>query len=250
MRITLNPEYEALRQFAGSLPRNFENGGTVVQDRRNTIKIFDIGGYCVNVKRYRRPVWINRVAYTFFRKPKSVRAYENAMRLRDKGFDTPAPVAHMEEYGHGLLSSSYFLSMQLKNVREIREYYHAKGKDAEPVLRAFARFSAALHESGILHLDYSPGNILITDGNGGPHFSLVDINRMKFTDVDMKAGCANFARLFEYDETIAVIAGEYAAARGMPVEKCLGFMLEYKHRFERRKLRKIRLKKILGIGGR
>lgn len=45
-------------------------------------------------------------------------------------------------------------------------------------MTAFAEFTARLHEAGILHLDYSPGNILYDKIGEEYHFSLVDINRM------------------------------------------------------------------------
>ena len=60
-------------------------------------------------------------------------------------------------------------------------------------MTAFAEFTARLHEAGILHLDYSPGNILYDKIGEEYHFSLVDINRMHFGEVDIKKGCANFA---------------------------------------------------------
>lgn len=47
-------------------------------------------------------------------------------------------------------------------------------------MTAFAEFTARLHEAGILHLDYSPGNILYDKIGEEYHFSLVDINRMHF----------------------------------------------------------------------
>ena len=80
-KIILNPQYKSLYTFIETLPQNFNAGGEIVQDRRNTIKKFKVNGLEINVKRYRVPIFINRIAYTFFRKSKACRAYNNAFEV-------------------------------------------------------------------------------------------------------------------------------------------------------------------------
>ena len=67
----------------------------------------------------------------------------------------------------------------------------------EDKLSAFARYTAALHKAGILHLDYSPGNILIHQNETNEYsFSLVDVNRMQLlSDIDCDMVCRNMCRL-------------------------------------------------------
>ena len=81
-------------------------------------------------------------------------------------------------------------------------------------MTAFAEFTARLHEAGILHLDYSPGNILYDKIGEEYHFSLVDINRMHFGEVDIKKGCANFARLWGQTPFFILLGKEYAVREG------------------------------------
>ena len=50
-RIILNPQYKSLYTFIETLPQNFNAGGEIVQDRRNTIKKFKVNGLEINVKR-------------------------------------------------------------------------------------------------------------------------------------------------------------------------------------------------------
>lgn len=69
-KIILNPQYKSLYTFIETLPQNFNAGGEIVQDRRNTIKKFKVNGLEINVKRYRVPIFINRIAYTFSGNPK------------------------------------------------------------------------------------------------------------------------------------------------------------------------------------
>ena len=69
-KIILNPQYKSLYTFIETLPQNFNAGGEIVQDRRNTIKKFKVNGLEINVKRYRVPIFINRIAYIFSGNPK------------------------------------------------------------------------------------------------------------------------------------------------------------------------------------
>lgn len=111
-KIILNPQYKSLYTFIETLPQNFNAGGEIVQDRRNTIKKFKVNGLEINVKRYRVPIFINRIAYTFFRKSKACRAYNNAFEVIKRGFETPESIAYIEEFKGGLLHYSYYISLQ------------------------------------------------------------------------------------------------------------------------------------------
>lgn len=241
-KVIVNPKYTELEEFISTLPSNFGTQGEIIQARRNIIKTTRYNNLNINIKRYRKPIFINRIIYTFFRKPKAYKAYYNALAVIDKGFSTPHPIAYIEQETSGLLSLSYFISIQLENVKEIREYYFSKGGNDQEFLVAFAQYTAQLHNAGILHLDYSPGNILFSETNGKYEFSLVDINRMKFCSVDLKTGCENFCRLFEHDEASVLIAKEYAKARNLDQQTCTETILLYKHRFEKKKENKKRIK--------
>ena len=52
--------------------------------------------------------------------------------------------------------------------------------EGKKILRAFAAYTVRLHEAGILHVDYSPGNIAFAVSGEEVSFSLFDINRMRF----------------------------------------------------------------------
>jgi len=245
--IIINPEYKHFEESIRELPNTFSDIPDVIQAKRNIIKETDVNGLKLNIKRYRKPILINRLVYTFFRKPKAYKAYYNALEVINRGFQTPLPIAYIEEKESGLLSLSYFISTQLDNIKEIREYYFTKAEaNDKSLLKAFAWYTAGLHDAGILHLDYSPGNILISqDKHDNYIFSLVDINRMQFQKVSVETGCENFCRLFEYDEAIEFIASEYATARKLDKSQCTRLMLHYKHQFEKKKERKKQLKKLL-----
>ena len=83
-------------------------------------------------------------------------------------------------------------------------------KDRENILRAFARFTLRLHNSGIFHKDYSPGNILIKKTKKEYIFKVVDINRMEFKQLSQRNRAKGFAKLWANDDLLKIIADEYA----------------------------------------
>ena len=95
------------------------------------------------------------------------------------------------------------------------------------------RYTAALHQAGILHLDYSPGNILIHQNETNEYsFSLVDVNRMQLlSDIDCDMVCRNMCRLCISREVLTYIMTEYASLRGWDVESTVSLALRYSDQF-------------------
>lgn len=248
MKIVINPKYEYLREWLERIPIFFENDGKVIYKYRNLIKSFSLDrGVVLNVKRYKIPPFYNRIVYSFFRKSKAHRAYYNTLKIAEKGFDTAEAVAFIEINKNGLFSDSYFVSLQCLDVKEIREFYEGPLSGNEEVIDAFTRYSAALHDAGIFHLDYSPGNILFRRENGKYIFILVDVNRMKFVPVSFDVGCRNFARLFVDDEIYERIGRLYFRLREntMDEDGVIQLIIQYKNQFWKNKARRNRVKKIL-----
>lgn len=86
--------------------------------------------------------------------------------------------------------------MQSPYQRNFYEFGNADVERCKDLIIAFAQYTANLHQAGIMHRDYSPGNILFDQIDGEYHFMLVDINRMTFGEISVDMGCANFARLW------------------------------------------------------
>lgn len=215
MKVEINPRYETQERFVCLLPTEFVRNGEVIYKGRNELRLYLYAGLNYVVKRYRKPHFINRFVYGTLRRSKAYRSYHYGLRLLAMGVSTPEPVAYLEEYSFGL-RYSYLVTLQADVCREIREFTDVT--DVTPhldVLRAFGRFTADLHNKGILHQDYSPGNILFDTTDGTPRFTLVDINRMKFKkEIGEEEGYHNLRRLWLTDEVYRVIARAYAEARG------------------------------------
>ena len=236
MTVVINPSYEALRGWIVSLPNTFCHQGEIIYDARNQIRLITApDGTELCVKRFHAPRGLNGWIYTHWRTPKAVRAYENAVRLCQAGIDTPEPVAYILLREGGRLRESYLVSLRSRLSRNMYEFRHHPLEGYEPIVKAFAQFTARMHTQGILHRDYSPGNILFdVDEKGQAQFEIVDINRMVFDrPVGLDTACRNFCRLWGKEDFFRLLAREYAVARGFDVAECTRLTVRYWKRFWR-----------------
>ena len=232
MRVIINPKYAHLQKEIENIPISFEKELDVVYDGRNILKRISLGGVDVVVKSFKQPHVINRVVYSFFRQSKAARSYIYSMKIQQHGFETPEPIAMIEQYKNGLLSHSYYVCCYDAG-ETVRCLMDGKVKGNEDKLLAFARYTVGLHQSGILHLDYSPGNILIHQkGENGYRFSLVDVNRMQLLpEIDCDKVCRNMCRLCISREVLTFIMTEYASIRGWNVDSTVDLALYYSDQF-------------------
>lgn len=221
-RVFVGDDFQDLSSFVRVLPVHFENGGTLIYEGRNKLKEFEIHGRKLIVKSYQLPHLINRVVYNSFRASKARRSYQYAQMLRKAGIGSPAPVGFYSTGTWLLFGRSYFVSLKSECSYTYRNLLEETFTgDKEKVLRAIARTTAALHENGFLHKDYSGGNILFRETDKGIEVEIIDLNRMRFGKVDIETGCKNFERLPGTHEMFVILADEYAKVRGFDVDRCL-----------------------------
>lgn len=242
MKIVINPKYKKLGSFIKNLPYEFENSGETIYSARNIIKRFIIDDIDLTVKRYKVPLRINQLVYTFFRPSKAERAYKYALYLLKCGIRTPEPIAYIEVKRGHIFYQGYFISLTENYPRLMREFNDGI-HDQENILNAFADFTVKLHEAGILHLDYSPGNILFKIDQDKISFSLVDLNRMHFGKLTPKQCLRNFERLTWDPNVIRYIVTEYAKKRGWDIDKSVKAAQHFQAEFFRKWAKKMELKK-------
>lgn len=232
MKIVVNPPFEPLRDFVERIPTTMEAEGTYIYGgRRNLIvKMTAHDGTVLNVKRFQQPRGLNRLVYsTGIRQPKGRRAFDYPARLLAKGIETPEAVAYIEDRNAlGLLRLCWLVTIQCPYSHLLYEMGDARPEVYEPVARCLAAFAAHMHNSQVLHLDFSPGNIL---WDGGSRFSIVDINRMRFGLVTMETGCKSFARLWGPKRFVQLLVEEYARQRGFDPQTCVEITMQARRRF-------------------
>ncbi|PKH69137.1 Kdo domain containing protein [Flavobacterium sp. ALD4] len=233
-----------IKEFNSDLGTVFGNGD------RNVIKLFDLDGQIINIKSFKVPNIINKIAYKYFRKSKAKRSYEYATVLLEKGVGTPRPIAYFENFNAVGLSDSYYVSEHLKCDLMFRDLIETKNyPDLENILRQFARFTFNLHEKGIEFLDHSPGNTLIKkEANDQYSFYLVDLNRMNFHDtMDFELRMKNFSRLTSDKDMITIISNEYAKKSEKSEKIICDKILYYTTQFQEDFAKKRRLKRKLKL---
>ncbi len=225
---------------------NFEGIGTQLgKGERNKIKTVDLDAFLLNIKSFKKPKFINKIAYQYFRKSKAERSYKYATRLLANGIATPQPVGYYIFSDYLGILDSYYVSEHLAcdlTYRELVE--NATYPDHENILRQFTRFTHKLHEKGVFFKDHSPGNTLIKKNGDVYDFYLVDLNRMNFMEtMSFELRMKNFSRLTPKKEMVAIMSDEYAKITEWNYEKIYGEMWRLTDQFQQKYYRKIRLKK-------
>ncbi|SHG64548.1 Lipopolysaccharide kinase (Kdo/WaaP) family protein [Flavobacterium fluvii] len=250
MKFTINPFFEIADKEIVSVIKNFNSTGILFGDgKRNKIKLFELEGKTINVKSFKIPHLVNKIAYKYFRKSKARRSFEYATTLLEKGIGTPQPIAYFENQDFIGLKDSYYVSEHLQCDLTYRELVEIPDfPDHENILRQFTQFSFDLHEKGIEFLDHSPGNTLIKkNAQGNYDFFLVDLNRMNFHDnMDFDSRMKNLSHLTPKKEMIALMSNEYSKLYPAQTEAAIfEKMWFYTNDFQERFAKKRRLKKKL-----
>ena len=226
--------------------QNFNTSGKIfIEGNRNSIKLFDLDGIILNIKSFKKPNLINKIAYKYFRKSKAKRSFEYATILLEKGIGTPSPIAYFENFDALGLNESYYVSEHLDCDLTYRELVETDYPDAENILRQFTRFSYDLHQNGIEFMDHSPGNTLIkNNGDGKYSFYLVDLNRMKFHEsMSFEMRMNNLRRLTPRKDMIVIMSNEYAKVSGESEKSVFETLWAMTSDFQEKFSRKKRLKK-------
>ncbi|WP_149207914.1 Kdo domain containing protein [Flavobacterium johnsoniae] len=250
MNFKVNPIFENSTESILNTIKMFSSTGELFGNGdRNKIKLFDFNEKKINIKSFKIPNLINKIAYRYFRKSKARRSFEYATILLEKGIGTPEPIAFLENFNILGLKDSYYVSEHLNADLTYRELVEIPNyPDNENILRQFTRFSFGLHEKGIEFLDHSPGNTLIKKNNEGTYdFFLVDLNRMEFHEsMTFEMRMKNLCRLTPLKEMVAVMSNEYAKLyKKESEEKIFETLWKYTADFQEQFYRKKRLKKKL-----
>ena len=245
----IHPDFLSQKTSLLHVVNNFTSKGTLIGDGdRNKIKTYQINDKTINVKSFKIPNFINKIAYKYFRKSKAKRSYEYANILTKHSIGTPQPIAYFENSSFLGLLDSYYVCEHLKYDLTFRELVtNPQYPDHENILRQFTKFTWQLHEKGIFFKDHSPGNTLIVKQGDRYNFYLVDLNRMSFFKLDFEARMKNFSRLTPKKEMIKIMSDTYATLSGNDKHTVFKRMWFYTNQFQEKYHRKKRFKqKFLG----
>lgn len=208
-----------LQAFCAGLPAE-----TVIEGRRNhlfRIHIDVAGRQEIVIKRFAVPHPLGRLLNTL-RSSKALRSFDIAVRLLDLGVSTPEPLAAVETW-KGLRTGAFYCCRwhtHWSRARELRADFDPR---AEHATWALGVFIGHLHNLGVLHRDLSGGNVLVGGDPSTPFgvtFSLIDLNRIRFTSVGRRMGIANLAVLGHFHYTAQLLDGYCRERRLSPSWTC------------------------------
>lgn len=227
-KIKINTDFKSktiLTDFIQDIPNRFEKEGKVIYDERNTIRVFKINGFPLIVKRFKQPLFVQRLVYSFFRPTKVIRAYKHAHELRKRGIETPQEIACIEVWKNGLFKDGYLVT-EITYDQPIANILTQKAQSfSKSFIKQFASFLANLHKKGILHHDLNSTNVLYREEQENYFFSLIDINRMKIypngTTPPKEYCLENMTRFTKDYNVFKIVLQAYAEKRGWNIQETI-----------------------------
>ncbi|MEA2100199.1 MAG: lipopolysaccharide kinase InaA family protein [Campylobacterota bacterium] len=234
---TVNEKFD---NFLINIKKYFcKDTNVILFKKRNTIKIIEFTNTKYVVKSFKIPHLLNKIVYKFFRESKAKRSYENSVKLLELGINTPKPIGYSEFSSLFFFKESFYVSEFFDYDFEIRALFKDKNfSDRENILKEFTKFSVNLHNKGVYHIDYSPGNILIKKVNGIYIFNIIDVNRMKFLDFDIDLRMKSMSKLTSNIDDNKLILKYYAEISNIDLsilEKKLEFHLKAQAKYLKNK---------------
>lgn len=232
MKLVINPDYASMKEFIGNFPELFAAGeGEIVDSRRNVIRLFNTQMGDWIAKQYKKPVFIQRFIYSFFRKTKASRAFEYSLRLRNLGINCPEPIAYIEEK-KVLFTYGYFIYLKCNDPFVYPQLVEKKDYDRD-LASAVAGYLAEIHAKGVIHGDMNLTNILYRKDDDHYDFTVIDVNRCKFKRELTKADCyKDLRRVSHRRDLYEYIIAKYASLRGWSAGKAVDKALKYLDEFE------------------
>lgn len=254
------PEHAHLKPLLRRLVATFHADGETIYKGRNEIKRINWHGTNVMVKSFAVPNAVRGLIYGQLRRSKAAKSFSNALTLKAQGINTPEPLGFVEVRENGLLRQSFYACHEWATAYTVREpLLDSAFPQRTEILQCLGRFAWQLHKRDILHRDFSPGNILVSQGESSRStaelmtrsaqaptcnmaFCLVDVNRMRFEPLSLNERMRNFAMLWASDTDLETIVGAYAQASGDDAAQAISLAIDYSQRHKAASARKERLK--------
>lgn len=228
-KIVIHPDYKELENFIYRIPSFFEKKkGSCIYKGRNELRLFKEGKYDLIVKSYKKPHFINKIAYGFLRKSKAERSYQYGLVLLENGIQTPQPIAFITRRRWLLFNDSYSISLKSELPYVYNDLKEKDLKRKDEVIQKIAFVAAEMHEKGFLHKDFSGGNILFNNDQKEISVEIIDLNRIVLKrTIGEEEGCKNLERLSGTKEMISLLGKTYAVRRGYNPDLFVKKMNEY-----------------------
>jgi len=218
----------------------FKEDNKVLFEKRNIVKVVEFNNKKFVFKYFKIPHIINKIVYRFFRDSKAKRSYDNSIKLKELNINTHEAIAYIEYNSLFLFKESFYISNFFDYSYEIRAVLKDKNfKNRDTIFQKFIEFTYDLHNKGVYHIDYSPGNVLIKEYDGEYEFSIIDVNRMKFLDFDIDLRMKSMSKITKNMEDNKLFIKYYSYISGYEInllnDKLVYFVNEHQKYLENKK---------------
>ncbi len=152
---------------------------------------------------------LRAMARQWFRRGKGRNEGRRAIMLRAIGVDTIDPIALGEQRKRAFLFENYLITLAIPQTVPLDEFVERilprmapdrEAKVRQSLAREIAVLTAHLHDAGLVHQDFHPGNLLVRfDAEDRPHLSLIDLDALRSTRrLDWRVAMKNLALLNHY----------------------------------------------------
>ena len=182
----------------------------LIQGGRNQLFRCQFDDVDLVVKRFPNGGAWKKLVYRVF-PGKAKRSYLHSERLNEAGLNSPAPVAWLESWKGSWLDESFYICRFTPFEHEAREFHRPELPERTEKARLLGQSLARMHQSEILHLDLTPGNLLFTkDLDEGWKLHIVDNNRMRFGPVSSRAAITSLVQADLPDDLVQPMLEAYA----------------------------------------
>lgn len=197
--------------------------GDVIYAKRNTLRAYN--GFII--KQFATPTLWRGIIYGWCCKSKAQRSYEYAHHLDGL---TPRPIAYREVRYCGILRESWYVCQESDCKYTFNKLINnPRFPQRDKILEAIGNFTAILHKRGILHLDYSGGNILFNED--GSKIQIIDLNRIRFyKQISIQRGLKNFERLNIDKNALSIMGNAYAQAMNIDTQYAVDYIIAHRWR--------------------
>ena len=242
---SINDKYFSFQEKINLCVRNFNHEGKLIKDSRNTVKVFKIDDLQINIKRFKRPNFINRFIYSFFRSTKAYRSFLYANKLLDYDILTPDPIAYFENSKCFILDDSFYVCKNIDYDFDMKHVFENKQLESrDKLIKKFVLFTHKLHENGVIFLDHSTSNTIIKKVDGDYKLFLIDLNRMNFKKLTFADRLQNFRRLNLTDDSIKKVRHFYSEIINIDKDLIFEKIKKYSHNFQINRNKRKKIKKI------
>ncbi len=180
----------------------------VKQGPQRVVYRADLPDGVVYIKYFLVPGWREKLRQ-WIRRGKGRNEARRAVRLASLGVPTISPIALGERRCRKFLFENYLISPEIPDSVPLDTFVEQILPTMEPkrvaklrglLAQTLAELTARLHQAGIVHADFHPGNILVRlDDQDQPQLAMIDLDALRFHDrIGPRAILVNLALLNHY----------------------------------------------------